>query len=79
MTMACDCIKQLQQELRKEFNDSVEVDKQLPGYGVVMVNLRALYHKQNKNGSYRKGLSTISLVPRYCPFCGKPYFEEDKK
>lgn len=23
--MACDCIKQLQQELRKEFNDSVEV------------------------------------------------------
>lgn len=36
MTMECDCIKQLQQELRKKFNDSEEVDKQLPGYGVEM-------------------------------------------
>lgn len=72
-------MKQLQQELRKEFNDSVEVDKQLHADGVSTVNMRAFYHKQNKNGTYRKGLSKIMLVPRYCPFCGKPYFEDDKR
>lgn len=77
--MACDCIKQLNDELRKEFNDSVDVDTQLYAKGEITVNILAHYHKQNKNGTYRKGLSKIMLVPRYCPFCGKPYFEDDKR
>lgn len=76
--MACDCIKRLNEELRKEFNDSVDVDTQLHA-NMLTVNLWAHYHKQNKNGTYRKGLSKIMLVPRYCPFCGKPYFEDDKR
>lgn len=76
--MACDCIKRLNDELRKEFNDSVDVDTQLHA-NMLTVNLWAHYYKQNKNGTYRKGLSKIMLVPRYCPFCGKPYFEEDKR
>lgn len=76
--MACDCIKRLNDELRKEFNDSVDVDTQLHA-NMLTVNLWAHYYKRNKNGTYRKGLSKIMLVPRYCPFCGKPYFEDDKR
>lgn len=76
--MACDCIKRLNDELRKQFNDSVDVDTQLHA-NMLTVNLWAHYYKQNKNGTYRKGLSKIMLVPRYCPFCGKPYFEDDKR
>lgn len=59
--MACDCIKRLNDELRKEFNDSVDVDTQLHA-NMLTVNLWAHYYKQNTNNIFHARILSVNNI-----------------
>lgn len=76
--MACNCITKINELLKKQFNDSAEMDAGIIApKGLAIVRIQGLYHKVKKDGTYAQKWDTINVLPEYCPFCGKKY-EEDK-
>jgi hypothetical protein len=71
--MACDCIKNFNKLLKEKFNETATVNCEMLS-GRVIVN--GIYHKpkfKGKLGEYQQKWEEVSLWPKYCPFCGKPY------
>ena len=71
--MACDCIKNFNKLLKEKFNETAIVNCEVLS-GRVIVN--GIYHKpkyKGKPGEYQQKWEEVSLWPKYCPFCGKPY------
>lgn len=76
--MVCNCITRMNELLKKQFNDSAEMDTSIISpKALVVVRIQGLYHKVKKDGTYAQKWDTINVLPEYCPFCGKKY-EEDK-
>lgn len=71
----CDCIKNLNERLKQQFNHTACVNYDVIS-GRVIVN--GIYHKLKKDGSYNPNKwEEVGIIPKFCPFCGKPY--DDKK
>lgn len=71
--MGCDCIKNFNKLLKEKFNETATVNSEVLS-GRVIVN--GIYHKpkyKGKPGEYQQKWEEVSLWPKYCPFCGKPY------
>lgn len=71
--MACDCIKNFNKLLKEKFNETATVNCEVLS-GRVIVN--GIYHKPKYKGKpceYQQKWEEVSLWPKYCPFCGKPY------
>lgn len=71
--MGCDCIKNFDKLLKEKFNETATVNCEVLS-GRVIVN--GIYHKpkfKGKPGEYQQKWEEVSLWPKYCPFCGKPY------
>ena len=69
----CDCIKNFNKLLKEKFNETATVNCEVLS-GRVIVN--GIYHKpkyKGKTGEYQQKWEEVSLWPKYCPFCGKPY------
>lgn len=77
--MACDCIKRIGEQIRKEYDDSAYINVALMFDGTVRFEITASYRKKKRNGEYEKKESTLHLYPKYCPICGKPYNEKEVK
>ena len=77
--MACDCIKRMGDQIRKEYGDSAYIDAALMFDGTMRFVLTAYYRKKKINGEYAKKESTLNLYAKYCPICGKPYNEKEVK
>lgn len=74
--MACNCITRMNGLLKKQFNDSAEMDASIIApKGFACVRIQGLYHKVKKDGTYAQKWDTINVLPEYCPFCGKKYEE----
>jgi len=37
------------------------------------------FHTKKKDGTFSKNQTTASLVPTFCPFCGKPYRKDSEE
>lgn len=75
--MACDCLKKMQKFLTDKFNESVIVNSALMEDGTIRAVVDARYHKKNSKGDYQQKWTEVSLLTKYCPFCGKPYNDKD--
>jgi hypothetical protein len=74
MTMACDCIKKLQKELTERYDGTVFLDTVIDMYdGSLRVDITGQYRKKGRNGEFLKKYTQLHFMPKYCPFCGKPY------
>lgn len=74
--MSCNCITKINELLKKQFNDSAEMDAGIMApTGTARVRIQGLYHKVKKDGSYAQKWDTINVIAEYCPLCGKKYDE----
>lgn len=72
--MACKCITRMNGLLKKQFNDSAEMDAGIIApTGTARVRIQGLYHKVKKDGSYAQKWDVINVIAEYCPLCGKKY------
>ena len=71
----CDCVKKIVAEITP-VNGVAWVDYT---YGGNRIHLSAGYKTVTKKGTLAKHARYMSLSDRikFCPFCGKPYGEED--
>lgn len=79
--MQCDCIKQVEDKLKKHLGDSEA--KMAVGFvfkddgGVLTVpSITASYRKKKQDGTFNKKEETISIIPSFCPFCGEAINED---
>jgi len=76
----CDCISEVNKVLAERYGDpdaAVSVgfsfkDSQL---AVKPCGMEARYHARKKDGTLMTKVTKVSIVPVYCPFCGKKYDE----
>lgn len=70
---SCDCLDKFDKAIKKEFPDPqacVEWVSDLSGNS--WPRLVATYRKPTKGG-FTKKVFEKTIVPTYCPFCGKKY------
>ena len=71
--MACNCLTLVRQELQTKYKDPdlrVQVSFSLTcTYPMITFE----YRKLKKDGTFRKSLSSGTMIPTYCPFCGELY------
>lgn len=74
----CDCIKKIGEEIREKYGNGY-VDPVCTNYNG-RIYVRGLFNKMTKKGRLSKHNSYISLQHKvkFCPFCGKPYDDNNK-
>ncbi|URZ06457.1 hypothetical protein [Clostridium felsineum] len=88
----CDCIKQIEEEIKINFPESAPALKVSKVKEVKFENLywdledncrmgvsmpiRVDYERKTKKGNVISKHEILNMQPKYCPFCGKPYKEE---
>lgn len=71
--MTCDCIKQVNENLRKATGDPearLNVEYELPNL-IQRVYVNFTYRKKKRDGSFGKEIEGHLSLGK-CPFCGKP-------
>ena len=72
----CKCLKAITDLVRKKLDaPDGEIDYAMimnPGEMVIVPRMRFQYHKL-KNGVPMKKKEDYSIIPTYCPFCGKKF------
>lgn len=76
--MACECIKNLNEKLIERYNKTAHVNNAYHcSDGTTRVIVEGHYRLPKKDGRYYKTNIVIWLDVDYCPFCGKPYGENE--
>ena len=76
----CNCISEVDKTLADKYDDpdaSVCVGFTFKNGSLDTrpSGLEARYHARKKDGTYSYRESKVSIVPVYCPFCGRKYEE----
>jgi hypothetical protein len=73
--MACNCVKEWSDLLKERLNHTAAVNHDMISGRVV---IKGVYHKLKKDGTYNSNRwEEVNLWPKFCPFCGKPYDENE--
>lgn len=74
----CDCVEKIKKDVAEERDVAeVEIDGvYLLFKGIFVPKMSLSYKKKNKNGELFKNKTYKTLMPSYCPFCGKIYDSE---
>jgi hypothetical protein len=78
----CNCIEIIKTKLDKELecDGKVKTNWKLLEDGTLMdfpAGLEFVYHRKKKDGTLETKQRSVSLMPMFCPFCGKPYNEKN--
>jgi hypothetical protein len=74
----CDCVTKVQDLIREQYQDpeaSIDIGFTFGGKSldVKPSGLGFQYRSKKKNGDYDSRKKHGTLVPSFCPFCGKSY------
>lgn len=72
--MACECIKKIQKKLAERPDGTAFLDTVFDMRdGSLRVDITGQIRKKGRNGEFQKKYTQVHFMPKYCPFCGKPY------
>ena len=72
-TKGCNCITQLEQQLKSYLGVDVMLACSFSMLGECYPYMYATYHKAKKDGSEQSRESLQTVIPSHCPFCGRKY------
>jgi len=73
-TGGCDCISELNKQLRKATGDpDAALEATVSLRGDCYPWMSAVYRERRKDGTYKRGAKHRTIIPNYCPFCGRKY------
>jgi len=84
--MACDCIERKERELIRDHGDpngQLQLVRRVvtdadTGETEERVAVLWFYRAKNAKGKHKKSVSHVDFTVPYCPFCGKPYKEQEE-
>ncbi|WP_234121163.1 hypothetical protein [Clostridium hydrogenum] len=89
----CDCIKRIEKEIREKFHElchecgdvktieahfeNLYFDTEDNWKTKFSLPIKVEYQRKTKKGAIQTRHKTLDMQAKYCPFCGKPYKEEN--
>ena len=68
----CNCIKEMNQRLRRSYGEIARVDITETTYDG-RIALTGVFKPVTADGRYYRHNRYLRIRPAFCPFCGKPY------
>ncbi len=75
--MACNCITNWNEKLKEKFGPTAMCNYAIMSDNTCRMVVTGYYYPTKRDGSKTKTPKDINLYPKYCPFCGKPYREDE--